>query len=144
MNAFKLEIVTPERIFYNGTAESLILNTPDGQLGVLYGHEPMVATLEASELTVKINGENRVAVCTGGFLEMLGEQAYIFVQSIEWLEEIDVARAEIALARAKRFARASAISADNIYDRQRFLWALERAETRLKAVEHRQQNGNEK
>ena len=140
MNAFKLEIVTPERIFYNGTAESLILNTPDGQLGVLYGHEPMVATLEASELTVKINGENRVAVCTGGFLEMLGEQAYIFVQSIEWLEEIDVARAEIALARAKRKLEA----ADNIYDRQRFLWALERAETRLKAVEHRQQNRNEK
>ena len=114
MTPYKLEIVTPERTFYKGMCESIVLDTGSG----------------------KMDGEDKVAVCSGGFMEMRGKRADIFAQSIEWLEEIDVQRAMEAAQRARRKLEA----ASNKYDRQRFIWALERAETRLKAIEKKQRD----
>ena len=134
MTPFKLEIVTPERTFYKGMCESIVLDTGSGKMGVLYGHVPVVVSLPPSEIVVKIDGLDKTAVCSGGFMEMLGKRAYIFAQSIEWLEEIDVKRAMDAAQRARRKLE----TADNKDDRQRYIWALERAETRLKAIETKQ------
>lgn len=134
MTPYKLEIVTPERTFYKGMCESIVLDTGSGKMGVLYGHVPVVVSLPPGEMVIKMDGEDKVAVCSGGFMEMLGKRAYIFAQSIEWLEEIDVQRAMEAAQRARRKLEA----ASNKYDRQRFIWALERAETRLKAIEKKQ------
>ena len=136
MTTFKLEIVTPERTFYKGMCESIVLDTGSGKMGVLYGHVPVVVSLPPSEIVVKIDGLDKTAVCSGGFMEMLGKRAYIFAQSIEWLEEIDVKRAMDAAQRARRKLE----TADNKYDRQRYIWALERAETRLKAIEKKQRD----
>ena len=86
MRSFALEIVTPDRVFYTGPAQSLTVDTPLGKMGVLYQHEPVVAALAPSEIKVIIADKERRAVCTGGFLEVLGEKVYIFAQSIEWLE----------------------------------------------------------
>ena len=41
---------------------------------------------------------------------------------------------------AAQRARRKLEAASNKYDRQRFIWALERAETRLKAVEKKQKD----
>ncbi len=136
MTPFKLEIVTPERTFYKGMCESIVLDTGSGKMGVLYGHVPVVVSLPPSEIVVKIDGLDKTAVCSGGFMEMLGKRAYIFAQSKEWLEEIDVKRAMDAAQRARRKLE----TADNKYDRQRYIWALERAETRLKAIEKKQRD----
>ena len=136
MTPFKLEIVTPERTFYKGMCESIVLDTGSGKMGVLYGHVPVVFSLPPSDIVVKIDGLDKTAVCSGGFMEMLGKRAYIFAQSIEWLEEIDVKRAMDAAQRARRKLE----TADNKYDRQRYIWALERAETRLKAIEKKQRD----
>lgn len=136
MTPFKLEIVTPERTFYKGMCESIVLETGSGKMGVLNGHVPVVVSMPPGEIVIKIDGQDKIAVCSGGFMEMLGKRAYIFAQSIEWLEEIDVARAMEAAQRARRKLEA----ASNKYDRQRFIWALERAETRLKAVEKKQKD----
>ena len=107
MRSFALEIVTPDRVFYTGPAQSLTVDTPLGKMGVLYQHEPVVAALAPSEIKVIIEDKERRAVCTGGFLEVLGEKVYIFAQSIEWLEDIDAQRAQEALARAKRHLEAA-------------------------------------
>ena len=37
MTPFKLEIVTPERTFYKGMCESIVLETGSGKMGVLNG-----------------------------------------------------------------------------------------------------------
>lgn len=136
MRSFALEIVTPDRVFYTGPAQSLTVDTPLGKMGVLYQHEPVVAALAPSEIKVIIADKERRAVCTGGFLEVLGEKVYIFAQSIEWLEEIDAQRAQEALARAKRHLEA-AQRENNKYEIQRHIWALERAQARLRSLKGR-------
>lgn len=136
MRSFALEIVTPDRVFYTGPAQSLTVDTPLGKMGVLYQHEPVVAALAPSEIKVIIEDKERRAVCTGGFLEVLGEKVYIFAQSIEWLEDIDAQRAQEALARAKRHLEA-AQRGNNKYEIQRHVWALERAQARLRSLKGR-------
>lgn len=136
MRSFALEIVTPDRVFYTGPAQSLTVDTPLGKMGVLYQHEPVVAALAPSEIKVIIEDKERRAVCTGGFLEVLGEKVYIFAQSIEWLEEIDAQRAQEALERAKRHLEA-AQRENNKYEIQRHVWALERAQARLRSLKGR-------
>ena len=95
-----------------------------------------MAALAPSEIKVIIADKERRAVCTGGFLEVLGEKVYIFAQSIEWLEEIDAQRAQEALARAKRHLEA-AQRENNKYEIQRHIWALERAQARLRSLKGR-------
>ncbi len=42
-DAFKLQIVTPERVFYEGEATMVELSTTEGDIGVYGGHIPMTA-----------------------------------------------------------------------------------------------------
>ncbi len=135
MKSFTLEIVTPDHVFYRGPAQSLTVETESGSMGVLYGHEPVVAPLYPGQVDVRIDGEKRAAVSSGGFLEVLGEQVYMFVQSIEWVDQIDVKRAHEAYERAIRHLDA-AKKEHNKYEIQRHIWALERAKMRLSVIEH--------
>ena len=133
MREFTLEIVTPDHVFYRGPAQSLTVETASGSMGVLYGHEPVVAPLYPGLVEVRVEGKMRKAVSSGGFLEVLGEQTYMFVQSIEWLDQIDIERAHQAYERAKRHLEA-AQKDHNKYEIQRHIWALERARMRLNAT----------
>ena len=45
-----LEIITPERQFYIGPAEELVIPAIDGLYGVQPGHEPAVTAMEPGEL----------------------------------------------------------------------------------------------
>ena len=40
---FQLRIITPERVFYEGTVDMVEFNTTEGQIGVLPGHIPPVS-----------------------------------------------------------------------------------------------------
>ena len=52
-HTFYLEIITPERQFYIGPAEALILPAVDGEMGIYPGHEPVVTVIEPGELRYK-------------------------------------------------------------------------------------------
>ena len=45
MKTFRLEVLTPERQFFDGEVEQVIVEACDGRLSVLAGHAPMVAPL---------------------------------------------------------------------------------------------------
>ena len=45
MTEFKLKILTPEGVVYDGMAESVIVRTTVGDKGILAKHEPYVAAL---------------------------------------------------------------------------------------------------
>ena len=46
---FHLEVVTPDRQFYIGDADSLVLPAIDGYMGVEAGHEPVVTAVVPGE-----------------------------------------------------------------------------------------------
>ena len=99
MSDFLLEIITPEKQFFKGSVEAIRCETLGGEIGVLKGHQPMVAALKIGEIRLKIAGEWKNAFNSEGFMEVRPDEVMIFSQSCEWPEDIDEARAEEARLR---------------------------------------------
>lgn len=136
MSVFMLEIITPEKLFLKQEVEALSCKTVDGELGILKGHQPMAAAVEIGELRFKINSEWKSAFNSEGFLEVRPDEVLIFVQSCEWPEDIDVARAKAAKLRAEsKLQHIGSISEQKI---NRI--SLVRAMTRLRLSEKNEKN----
>lgn len=100
---FRLEIVSPDRIFYSQDVYMAEYNTSEGEVGVLAGHIPMTQIIAPGVLTIT-EDENTVrkAALHSGFVEITQEKVTILAEAVEWPEEIDVNRAKEARIRAER------------------------------------------
>ncbi|MDR0397322.1 MAG: ATP synthase F1 subunit epsilon [Oscillospiraceae bacterium] len=105
MSAFRLTILTPEREFFEGEAESLVFPTVDGSYGVLPGHQPEVVILSEGALRITIDGKTREAAASDGFVTILPESVTVILQTAEWPEDIDRRRAEEARRAAEETLR---------------------------------------
>ncbi|WP_349668015.1 ATP synthase F1 subunit epsilon [Lacrimispora sp.] len=99
---FKLQIITPERKFYEGEASMVELTTTEGEIGVYRGHIPMTAIVAPGVLKIHEAGGIKEAALMSGFLEILPEKIVIMAEVAEWPEEIDINRAQEAKVRAER------------------------------------------
>ena len=78
-NVFALEIVTPDKTFYNGNAEMIVVR------GILKNHRPLVAGLATGTLRIKLDGKFKDAKVSGGFMNVDKEKTVIVTESAEWI-----------------------------------------------------------
>ena len=103
---YTLEIITPERIFFKGEVQSVILPATDGLMSIQKMHETMVAALQIGEMKILMaDGEWKNCFTTAGFVEVRPDETIIFSQAVEWPEEIDLRRAQEAKERAEERLR---------------------------------------
>ena len=95
-----LEVVTPDGLLIRDEVDSVQAPGSEGSFGVLPGHIPMLTTLGAGEIIYHKGAEVGRIVCLFGFCEVLPDRVHIMAESGERVDEIDVARAESARARA--------------------------------------------
>ena len=102
MNTFKLKIVSSNRVFFDGEAQSLVVPVAgEGLCGFLARHENTVAPIEFGEMQLTdADGNVTEAFVGSGFLEFINNQANLVCISVELPEEIDKRRAEEAAERA--------------------------------------------
>lgn len=99
---FTLKIITPERVFYEDSAVTMVeFNTTEGEIGIYRKHVPTTVIISPGILTITKDDEVKEAALHAGFAEILEEQVTILAEIIEWPEEIDVERAEAAKHRAE-------------------------------------------
>ena len=102
-NAFKLKVISPDRIFYEGEAIFLELNTTEGQIGIYKNHIPMIYIVEPGVLRITESEQSvKEAALHSGFIQILQEEITILAEVVEWPEEIDEKRAQEAQERAER------------------------------------------
>ena len=101
MNSFRLKIVTPDGMAFDGMAEELIVRTTTGDLGILAGHIPCVAPLGMGRATVIIEGKRRYAACIGGLVSVMDSHVNLVPTTFEWAENIDQERASASERRAR-------------------------------------------
>lgn len=109
-NCFKLKVLAPNRVFYEGEADMIELTTTEGEIGVYKDHIPLTAIVSPGILRIILNGEVKEAAMLEGFLEITGDEVIILSESCEWPHEIDVKRAEEAKIRAERRLSSSDIN----------------------------------
>ena len=132
-NKFKVEIITPDRVFFTGEADMIEFNTRDGQIGVYKNHIPLTTVLEPGVVVIHNDDQQKVAAVHAGFAEILGEKVTILAELAEWPDEIDINRAEAAKQRAEdRIAAKS-----ETLDLKRAEYALHRALTRIDVAGHK-------
>ncbi len=124
---FRVEIVTPYRVFFTGTAESVVFRSVDGDFELLADHEPVVAPVEIAPIRILTDGTWKTAAVTEGFIEMEGNMLTMLVGAALWPEEIDVERVERALKRAKDRLQGSPVD----WEKARSTKAVKRANVRL-------------
>lgn len=82
---FSLEVVTPDKVFYNDNVEMVITRTTQGDRGILKNHSPFVAGLVEGTLRVKKDGNFKEAKILGGFITVDKEKTVILTESAEWI-----------------------------------------------------------
>ena len=100
MTPFKLKIVTPDGLIYDGEAEELIVRTTGGDVAILARHINYVAPLGMGRAVVIANGQRRTAACIGGMLSVVSGEVTLVPTTFEWADKIDVDRAEASMKRA--------------------------------------------
>jgi len=80
MNTLHLIISSVSENLYDGPALSATLPGSAGEMTVLPNHEPLISTLKAGTITVRIPGKDKqVFNITSGVLEISGERAVVLV-----------------------------------------------------------------
>ncbi|WP_310604405.1 ATP synthase F1 subunit epsilon [Anaerosporobacter sp.] len=129
---FNLQVVTPDRIFFQGEAEMIELKTTEGDIGVLKDHIPLTAIVAPGVLRIINGGEVKEAALLSGFIEILQDKVIVLAESCEWPDEIDINRANEAKIRAERRLKATDAGQINI---TRAEMALHRSLIRIELAE---------
>lgn len=96
-----MEIITPERVMAQQDVDMIEAPGTLGEFGVLPGHVAFLSTLEHGEIRFMVDGKTRFIATSGGFAEVLDNRATFLLDTAEFGEEIDLARAERARERAE-------------------------------------------
>ncbi len=102
---FQLQIITPDRIFYDGEASMVEFTSVDGEMGVYKHHIPLTTVLAPGVVTITEDNGKKEAAVHAGFVQILGEKVTFLAEVAEWPDEIDVTRAQEAKARAEERLR---------------------------------------
>jgi F-type H+-transporting ATPase subunit epsilon len=130
--AIELIVVTPERQLLRETVVEVTIPGLEGALGVLPGHAPLMTELGIGELSYRsaTSSQRIILSVVSGFAEVLSDRVTVLAETAERAEEIDLARAEAAKARAdKRLA-----SNDTNIDWDRASVSLQRALIRIQVA----------
>ena len=102
MTPFRLKIVTPDGLIYDGQAEELLVRTTGGDVAILARHMNYVAPLGMGRAVVLEDGTRRTAACIGGMLSVCDGEVTLVPTTFEWADKIDLERAEAAYNRADK------------------------------------------
>ena len=129
-NMFKVEIITPDRVFYSGEASFIEFTTASGEIGVYKNHIPMTTVLAPGIVTIHEAEGPKEAAVHAGFVEILNDKVTLLAEVAEWPDEIDISRAEAAKERAEERLRNHSAEIDT----KRAEFALRKALIRIDAA----------
>ena len=94
-DAFKFELVSPERLLVSEQVESVIIPGAEGEMTVMANHAPVMTTVKPGVVTVKpASGAEERYVVFGGFADILPEGCTLLAESAVAVKDID--RADLA------------------------------------------------
>lgn len=87
-------IMTPDQIFWDETAEEVILPTNTGQMGVLSQHASLITALDIGVMSIRQNDAWSFLALMNGFALVQNNQITILVNAAEAKSNIDLEAAQ--------------------------------------------------
>ena len=133
-----LEIVTPERLAYEGDVDSVVCPGIEGELGILPHHAPLLTTLGFGELRIRTGGQEESFAIAGGFLQVRPDKVVVMAETADVASEIDLEASE----QARRHAEAAlAEGFTEPADLARARASMQRALLHIRVAERRRREG---
>ena len=116
-----VQVVSPESVSYTGEASMVVARTVEGgDIAFQPGHIPFIGILQVWSVdVVKEDGSRDTFAVHRGFVQVSDTDITILSDVSEAKDEIDVPRAERALAEAEQALSADADDAGAAYDKVR-------------------------
>ena len=92
--SLQISILTPERPFWNGQAEEIILPTETGEMGVLKNHAPIITGLDVGAMLVRTKDTWNSFAIMGGFAVVKKNQVTILANEAESSDSINADEAK--------------------------------------------------
>ena len=105
--SLKVEIVTPDRRAYEGTADKVTLPTALGSIGILPGHQPITAVIAAGEVILTVEGKVTRLAIDQGFVRVVSDKVSVVTEAAIDEAKIDLKAVENAEARARQAVEAA-------------------------------------
>jgi len=128
--SLQISILTPERPFWNGEAEELILPTETGEMGVLKNHAPIITGLDVGAMLIRTKEEWNSFAIMGGFAVVKKNQVTILANEAEASKTIDADEAKNAFDAAK----ANLEKAEGVKQKVEANFAFKRAKARFQVT----------
>jgi len=128
MDEFNLEILTPVRKYLSMKAETIIVDTDDGQRSFYSKMYDLITPLKICPLTIKYKGHITNYAIGGGTLSIDSKRntITILVNSIESYKEIDESRAKANIKEAEKLKLEAVTKRDIIEAERKLLRSLNR------------------
>ena len=116
-----VQVVSPESVSYTGEASMVVARTVEGgDIAFQPGHIPFIGILQVWSVdVVKEDGSRDTFAVHRGFVQVSDTDITILSDVSEAKDEVDVPRAERALAEAEQALSADADDAGAAYDKAR-------------------------
>lgn len=126
------EIVSQDRVVYQGEVDIVVLPGAAGQMGILPHHSPLLTVLQFGVVEVRSGKDEQYFTVAGGIAEVHPDKVTVLADAAENVSEIDAERAEAARRRAEQALKeVGGPDTDNYLKIQS---ALRRSNLRLNAV----------
>jgi len=111
--AMEVDVVAPDGMVWQGEATSVIVRTTEGDIGILYNHEPVMAALVpcAAEV-VTTSGQRKVIAVGGGFISVFRNRVSVLSDTATLAEDISLKSAEQEWASMKQLQDAGQLDDD--------------------------------
>ncbi|MBN1453134.1 MAG: ATP synthase F1 subunit epsilon [Anaerolineales bacterium] len=97
----RCEIVSQDRMVFEGDVDIVVLPGSAGEMGILPHHAPLLTTLNYGFIKVRIKGKEEIFTVAGGVAEIQPDIVTVLADAAENIQEIDLNRAEAARKRAE-------------------------------------------
>lgn len=102
MATLNVSVVAVDRNVWSGAASSLVAATTEGEIGILAGHEPVLAVLKPGAVRIKpAEGPEVKVVVDGGFFSVDSNEVRVLCGYAFLADEMDGAAVRAALESAK-------------------------------------------
>ena len=104
-STIEFELVSPAKLLVSEAVEMVVVPGAEGDIGVLPGHSPLIATVRPGIIDIHDGGKVRDRIFVGGgFAEVSAERCTVLAEEATLVDEIDRAAAEARLNEAKEKA----------------------------------------
>jgi len=124
-NKIEVNIITPTTTFEYANVDYLRAPSTEGLFGVLPGHISSIIALDVGEVKITINNKSFHFATSGGFADINENKVILVLETAEESSEIDIKRAEKALAKSQKYLD------DKSNDMNRAFDSIKRAKNRI-------------